>query len=87
MNEEYSYISYTFFKNRQKMKEKPPWCLFEIYHLYDFSDISLCNFNKTLTNNVVCLNNQVLILIHLIWIDHEQLFFSIVLVALGTYYP
>ena len=24
MNEEYSYIFYTFFKNLQEMKEKPP---------------------------------------------------------------
>ena len=36
MNEEYSYISYTLFKNLQEMKEKPPWCLFEIYHMYAF---------------------------------------------------
>ena len=36
MNEEYSYVFYTFFKNLQKMKEKPPWCLFEIYHTYGF---------------------------------------------------
>ena len=36
MNEEYSYIFYTFFKNLQEMKEKPPWCLFEIYHVYEF---------------------------------------------------
>ena len=34
MNEEHSYIFYTFFKNLQEMKEKPPWCLFEIYHMY-----------------------------------------------------
>ena len=34
MNEEYSYIFYTFFKNLQEMKQKPPWCLFEIYHVY-----------------------------------------------------
>ena len=34
MNEEFSYIFYTFFKNLQEMKEKPPWCLFEIYHMY-----------------------------------------------------
>ena len=34
MNEENSYIFYTFFKNLQEMKEKPPWCLFEIYHMY-----------------------------------------------------
>ena len=27
------YIVYTFFKNLQEMKEKPPWCLFEIYHI------------------------------------------------------
>ena len=26
MNEEYSYMSYTFFKNLQEMKEKPPYC-------------------------------------------------------------
>ena len=35
MNEEFSYIFYTFFENLQEMKEKPPWCLFEIYHMYD----------------------------------------------------
>ena len=35
MNEEYSYIFYTFFKNLQEMKEKPLWCLFEIYHMYE----------------------------------------------------
>ena len=34
MSEENSYIFYTFFKNLQEMKEKPPWCLFEIYHMY-----------------------------------------------------
>ena len=34
MNEKYSYISYTFFKNLQEMIEKLPWCLFEIYHMY-----------------------------------------------------
>ena len=37
MNEEYSYIFYTFFKNLQEMKEKPPWCLFEVYHTYDLN--------------------------------------------------
>ena len=36
MNEEYSYIFYTFFKNLQEMKEKPPWCLFDIYHMYAY---------------------------------------------------
>ena len=42
MNEEYSYIFYTFFKNLQEMKEKPPWCLFEIYHMYGFhKDLSI----------------------------------------------
>ena len=35
MNEEYSYIFYTFFKNLQEMKEKPGWSLFEIYHMYE----------------------------------------------------
>ena len=35
MNEEYSNIYYTFFKNLQEMKAKPPWCLFKIYHMYD----------------------------------------------------
>ena len=35
MNEEYSYIFYTFFKNLQEMKEKPPWYHFEIYHMYE----------------------------------------------------
>ena len=35
MNEEYSYISYTFFKNLQEMKGKPPCYLFEIYHMYE----------------------------------------------------
>ena len=34
MKEEYSYISYPFFNNLQEMKEKPPRCLFEIYHMY-----------------------------------------------------
>ena len=34
MNEELSYIFYTIFKNLQEIKEKPPWCLFEIYHMY-----------------------------------------------------
>ena len=37
MNEEYSYIFYTFLKNLQEMKEKPPWCLYEIYHMYEYS--------------------------------------------------
>ena len=32
MNEEYFY---TFFKNLQEMIEKPPWCHFEIYHMYE----------------------------------------------------
>ena len=41
MNEEYSYIFYTFFKNLQEMKEKPPWCLFEIYHMYEFEIINM----------------------------------------------
>ena len=35
MNVEYSYIFYTFFKNLQEMKVKPPLCLFKIYHMYD----------------------------------------------------
>ena len=41
MNEEYSYIFYTFFKNLQEMKEKPPWCLFEVYHMYGLDFITL----------------------------------------------
>ena len=41
MNEEYSYIFYTFFKNLQEMKEKPPWYHFEIYHMYEVPDIPL----------------------------------------------
>ena len=36
MNEDYSYVFYTFFKNLQEMKEKPPWCLFEVYNMYAF---------------------------------------------------
>ena len=39
MNEEYSFIFYTFFKNLQEMKEKPPWCLFEIF-TYVFDTIT-----------------------------------------------
>ena len=34
MNEEFSYIFNTLFKNLQEMKEKPPWYHFEIYHMY-----------------------------------------------------
>ena len=34
MNEEYSYYILYIFKNLQEMKEKPPWCLFEIYNMY-----------------------------------------------------
>ena len=35
MNEKiFLYILYIF-KHLQEMKEKPPWCLFEIYHMYD----------------------------------------------------
>ena len=41
MNEEYSYIFYTFFKNLQEIKEKPPWCLFEIYHMYALTTSTL----------------------------------------------
>ena len=41
MNEEYSYILYTFFKNLQEMKEKPPWCPFEIYHMYESVILSM----------------------------------------------
>ena len=35
------YIFYTFFKNLQEMEVKPPWCLFEMYHMYVFIQ-SLC---------------------------------------------
>ena len=41
MNEEYSYIFYTFFKNLQEMKEKPPWYQFEIYHMYELYGCSI----------------------------------------------
>ena len=46
MNEEYSYIFYTFFENLQEMKEKPPWCLFEIYHMYGNGIISISFMNR-----------------------------------------
>ena len=44
MNEEYSYIFYTFFKNLQEMKEKPPWYHFEIYHMYETSIIYIAYY-------------------------------------------
>ena len=46
LNEEFSYIFYTFFKNLPEMKGKSPWCLWNLLHewscLYDpFNNISI----------------------------------------------
>ena len=55
MNEEYSYIVYTFFKNLQEMKEKPPWCLFEIYCMYEIYQYYLLRIGLTFTLPDACL--------------------------------
>ena len=41
--EEFSYMVYTFFQTLPEMKGKPPWRLFETYHMYAFKNLRICN--------------------------------------------
>ena len=49
MNQEFSYIFYTFFKNLPEMEEKSPWFLSQTHHMYADSVIpykgSPCNWH------------------------------------------